>query len=128
MKGRKFTAKPAVWPKLKSAGRVMRREPTPAENALWDQLRNRRFKGLKFRRQHTVGRFIVDFLCADESLVVEIDGPIHQLGAQKDQIREKFLERHGLRVIRFTNEEILFNLDHVLQRLESQLKIATPVY
>ncbi len=128
MKGRKFTAKPALWPKLKSAAGVMRREPTAAENALWDQLRNRRFQGLKFRRQHTVGRFIVDFLCADESLLVEIDGPIHQLEVQKDQIREKFLERHGLRVIRFTNEEILFNLDHVLQRLESQLKIATPEY
>ena len=128
MKGRKFTAKPAVWTKLKSAARVMRREPTPAENALWDQLRNRRFKGLKFRRQHTVGRFIVDFLCADESLVVEIDGPIHRLGVQKDQIREKFLERHGLRVIRFTNEEILFNLDHVLQRLGSELKNRTPEF
>ena len=106
----------------------MRREPTPAENALWDQLRNRRFKGLKFRRQHTVGRFIVDFLCADESLVVEIDGPIHQLEVRKDQIREKFLERHGLRVIRFTNEEVLFNLDDVLQRLGSELKNETPEY
>ncbi len=95
----------------------MRGDPTPTEELVWEQVRNRRFHGLKFRRQHPVGRFIVDFICPEKSLVVEIDGPIHLSTGPEDQARENMLASHGLRVVRLTNDEVLNNLEGVLERL-----------
>ena len=117
MKDRKFTVKPSLWPDLNPAARSMRGNPTPAEELVWEQVRNRRFHGLKFRRQHPVDRFIVDFICPEKSVVVEIDGSIHLSTGPEDQAREKVLESHGLRVVRFTNDEVLNDLEGVLARL-----------
>ena len=93
----------------------MRREPTRAEDRLWQRLRNRQASGLKFRRQHAIGRFIVDFYCAEARLVVEVDGAVHEDTADEDAARQEFLESRGLRVLRFSNDEVSKSLDRVLR-------------
>jgi very-short-patch-repair endonuclease len=72
---------------------------------------------MKFRRQHNIERFIVDFYCRDANLVIEVDGLIHQYQAGEDAIRQEFLESQKLRVIRFTNEAVLNNMDEVVKRV-----------
>ena len=68
-----------TWQHLKAPARAMRHEPTPAESILWETVRDRRLSGYKFRRQYTIGRFIVDFVCLERKLIIEVDGEIHQL-------------------------------------------------
>ncbi|MCL2511976.1 MAG: DUF559 domain-containing protein, partial [Bacteroidales bacterium] len=86
----------------------MRREPTEAEEALWTYIRNRNIDGLKFRRQHLIDRFIVDFVCLEKSLVIEVDGSYHYSEEQKqyDEARTKILNDAGFKIIRFTNDEV----------------------
>ncbi|MBC8496516.1 MAG: endonuclease domain-containing protein [Anaerolineales bacterium] len=97
-----------LWRKLKPLARQMRREPTEAENALWQRLRRKQLLGYKFRRQHAIDRFIVDFYSRGAKLIIEVDGPIHKYTKEEDAIRQEFLESLGFRVIRFNNEEMLF--------------------
>ena len=92
----------------------MRRAPTQAEERIWKHLRSGKLRGLKFRRQHPVGRFIVDFYCVSAGLVVEVDGPIHDEQADADAERQLYLEAMGLRVLRFSNDEALRNTFAVL--------------
>lgn len=114
-------APPRLWAKLKPLARQMRHEPTPAENALWQQLRNRKVAGVKFRRQHAIERFIVDFYAAKPGLVIEVDGPIHDYTQEEDAVRQAYLESQGLRVLRFTNDQVLYNLNHVLTTISAIL-------
>ena len=111
-----FNAAPVTVEKA----RKLRQRLTPAEEKLWPFLRNRRFKGLKFRRQHPIDRYIVDFICIEKKLVIEVDGGIHQLPEQKeyDRNRTADLEGYGLRVLPFTNEEILNDVFKVLKEIE----------
>ncbi|NEQ24807.1 MAG: endonuclease domain-containing protein [Microcoleus sp. SIO2G3] len=95
----------------------MRREPTPAEQKLWQKLRQKQHLGFKFRRQHAIDRFIVDFYCGEARLVVEVDGEIHDYTQQEDAIRQEFLECLGLRVVRFRNEDVLNSIDGVLEEI-----------
>jgi len=97
--------------------RQLRREQTPAEALLWEHLRNRRLKGLKFRRQHPVGRFVADFYCAQHRLIVELDGAVHQMQGEYDALRTEELERDGYRVIRFTDNQVERDLEWVLERI-----------
>lgn len=113
---------PDLWAKLKPLARQMRREPTPAEAMLWQRLRKRQVLGFKFRRQHTIERFIVDFYSRDARLVVEVDGPIHEYTPEEDAIRQAFLESQQLRAIRFSNEEVLQDIDDVVERIAVTLK------
>ncbi|HYM16776.1 MAG TPA: endonuclease domain-containing protein, partial [Dehalococcoidia bacterium] len=85
--------------------REMRRGPTSAEARLWERLRARRLNGLKFSRQHPIGRFIVDLYCVDAGLVIELDGSVHDDPEQRqaDVVRQQFLESQGVRVLRFPN-------------------------
>ncbi len=108
------TAPRAVWAKIKPLARQKRRAPTPAEDALWQRLRNRQLNGAKFRRQHAIDRFIVDFYCAEARLLVEVDGPIHDYTPEEDALRQAFLEALGFRMARFTNEAVLTEMDAVL--------------
>jgi very-short-patch-repair endonuclease len=82
---------PELWEKLKPLARQKRKEPTHAEKLLWQHLRNRQLRGFKFRRQHSIERFIVDFYCAEGGLVLEVDGPFHDYQPEEDKIRETFL-------------------------------------
>lgn len=102
--------------------KLLRKEMTETEALLWDELRN--FKlGIKFRRQHPIGRFIVDFYCHQAKLVVEIDGSVHQLETQKerDENRTYELQKLGLKVIRFDNQDIITNISTVIKEIEKHL-------
>ncbi|MDE0487378.1 MAG: endonuclease domain-containing protein, partial [Nitrospira sp.] len=92
---------------------------TPAEQLLWNKLRSKQCDSLKFRRQHAIGPFIVDFYCPEQLLVVEIDGDVHaeETKITKDRQRERYLRSLDLQVIRYTNHEVMSNLDGVLEHL-----------
>ena len=113
-----YLSPPALWANLKPLARQKRHEPTPAENALWQHLRDRKLAGLKFRRQHAIERFIVDFYCVDASLVIEVDGPIHDYTPAEDAIRQEYLESLGLRVLRFDNAAVLTDIDSVIKTIQ----------
>ena len=94
--------------------RELRQRSTKPEQLLWWALRNRRQGGLKFRRQHPIGAYIVDFVCVENRLVVELDGGYHDYVVENDAIRQRYLEEQGYMVIRFLNEDILDDLDAVV--------------
>jgi very-short-patch-repair endonuclease len=102
---------------IRQRARQLRKELTPAEQRLSTQLRNRRLAGLKFCRQHPIGRFIVDFYCHAHKLVVEIDGPVHEFQEDQDLARAHYLQQREYRVIRFRNEHVLEDLHRVLQSI-----------
>ena len=104
----------------------MRKEPTDAEAALWELLRDKKL-GDKFRRQHLIDDFIVDFVCLSKNLVIEVDGGYHNDFTQKeyDQQRTLYLNEKGFKVIRFTNEEVLGNTEAVLTKIKDIL-VNTP--
>ena len=110
-----YLTSPELWQKLKPLARQNRHEPTRAENTLRQQLRNRQVANAKFRRQHTIERFIMDFYCAESGLIVEVDGPVHDYTPEEDAIRQEFLESQGLQVLRVKNEDVLRNLDAILE-------------
>ncbi len=95
--------------------RKLRREQTPAEAKLWACLRDRQLAGLKFRRQHPIGRYVVDFYCAARRLAVEIDGDSHAHQLAYDRERTAWLNQRGVRVIRFTNRDVLEHLEGVVE-------------
>jgi very-short-patch-repair endonuclease len=101
--------------------RGLRKEETNAENRLWDELRNRRLGGYKFRRQYGIGRYIVDFYCSDARLVVEVDGLIHQKQIEQDKCREEEIVRRDIIVMRFTNNEIINDIETVLQKIQQRI-------
>ena len=99
--------------------RHLRREATPAEVALWNVLRRHQLRGLRFRRQHGVGPYVVDFFCAAARLAVELDGAIHESPQAKayDAERTEHLARLGIRVVRFSNDAVRHDLDGVLRAI-----------
>jgi very-short-patch-repair endonuclease len=105
-----------------AAARRLRRNSTDAERALWRRLRARRFEGYKFRRQIPFGPYVVDFVCDDAKLVIEVDGGQHDWNRDKDEIRTRYIEQLGFRVIRYWNNEVLSNMDGVLQQILIELK------
>lgn len=104
--------------------RRLRSEMTPAEKQLWFHLSSRQFQSLKFRRQHGIGPYIVDFYCPEKGVVIEIDGETHAGEDEKlrDQQREVYLRSLSLLVVRYTNEEVLKNLEGVLEDLARRIK------
>ena len=103
--------------------RRFRSEMTPAERELWSRLRGQQFQGLKFRRQHGVGPYLVDFYCPARALVIEVDGDSHadEYQTVNDEQRDAFLNSLGLEVLRYANDEIHKNLDGVLEDLSRRL-------
>ncbi|HLX52694.1 MAG TPA: endonuclease domain-containing protein, partial [Aquella sp.] len=96
--------------------RQLRKNLTPAEIKLWQRLRRKQLAGLRFRRQVTIGKYIVDFICYEARLIIEIDGGQHNEDAiaQYDRYRDKWLEAQGYKVIRFWNNEVLGQIENVL--------------
>lgn len=119
------TANPINYGLLKNFAQQMRNKPTETEALLWDVLSNKKLDGFKFRRQHIIGDFIVDFICLKTNLIIEIDGLIHQLPKNKtsDKERTEWLKEEGYKVIRFSNKEVLSNLDMVLQKVKEALVV-----
>lgn len=104
---------------LKEIRRRLRKDSTPSEDILWQEVRNGKLNGLKFKRQHSIGNYIVDFYCATARLVIEVDGEIHLAYDQqeKDKLRDENLIDMGFKIIRFTNDEIVFNIDSVIKKI-----------
>ena len=94
--------------------RKLRRESTFPERLLWGRLRGTRCAGLTFRRQQPIDQYVVDFFCPECRLVVELDGQSHEGQAAEDAARQACLEGQGLRVLRFTNDRVLADLDGVV--------------
>jgi adenine-specific DNA-methyltransferase len=99
--------------KIRDRARRLRQTSTVTEKLLWSLLRNRSLCGLKFRRQYPIPPYVVDFCCFDEKLIVEVDGDSHAQRERSDAARTNYLSRQGYRVIRFTNEDVLSNLEGV---------------
>lgn len=102
---------------MSELARTLRKQATPAEKFLWHRLRNKQLNGLKFRRQHPIGRYVVDFYCAELRLIVEVDGEIHKNQYDQDQFREDWLKAKGYFVVRFTNQQVINEIESVLRQI-----------
>jgi 5-methyltetrahydrofolate--homocysteine methyltransferase len=116
-----------TWLVLKPRVKRLRAEQSGAETLLWQQLRDRRLGGHKFRRQFAIGRFIVDFYCPKTKLVIEVDGKIHESpeAAAADRERDEELHAKGFTVLRIQNDEILENTETVVTRILATLQRQT---
>jgi very-short-patch-repair endonuclease len=101
--------------------RGLRLGMTEAEQTLWYRVRNRQLDGCKFRRQHSIDRFVVDFVCAERMLVVELDGGQHLEQQEYDEARTRYLQTKGYRVLRFWNNDVLTNIESVLEAVMGAL-------
>jgi very-short-patch-repair endonuclease len=101
--------------------RDLRKASSLAERILWKGLRNRQVGGCKFRRQHGIEQYIVDFYCPELMLAIEVDGPHHLLQRDKDQRRQRCIEKHGVQFLRFTDEEVVHEGDRVLERIAAEV-------
>ena len=107
-----------------SFARALRRNQTDAERILWNQLRNLQLDGVKFRRQHPIGNYIVDFVSLDRKLIIELDGGQHneEQVKEKDEQRTKWLESEGYKVLRFWDNDVLSNTEGVILLIQEALK------
>ena len=117
-----------IKPSTTRNARNLRREMTDAERALWRHLRGQQVAGYKFRRQHPLGAYIVDFVCLDALLVIEVDGGQHAERQRYDQERTDWLQQRGYRVLRFWNHEVLANGQAVMEAIgrEVQQRVLPP--
>ena len=120
--------KPPLGPEFLDFARKLRRSQTDAEKLLWAVLRNRRLLGLKFRRQHSIGPYVLDFYCHERKVCIELDGGQHyeNEGIQHDERRKAFLEAQGLRILRFSNMDILENIEAMLLLIAEDVTSLTP--
>jgi very-short-patch-repair endonuclease len=111
--------------KFKARARVLRTSQTSAEGRLWQALRNRKLARWKFRRQHPIDRYVVDFVSLDGKLIVEVDGVTHSTASQieHDKTRSDMLEACGFLIIRVSNTDVYDNLEGVLALIESTLGV-----
>ncbi|MBS1585407.1 MAG: leucine--tRNA ligase [Bacteroidetes bacterium] len=114
------TADVAAYSSIAPHQKELKNSLTEAENILWQRLRNNQL-GTKFRRQHIVGKFIADFISLSKQLVIEVDGKIHEQQKEEDHQRTLFFQEKGFKVIRFTNEEVIQDTDHVIEKIKTEL-------
>ncbi|MCJ1805599.1 dihydropteroate synthase [Flavobacterium covae] len=117
------TASPTLYAKLKESAKTMRNNPTEAEKMLWNVLSDKGVGGFKFIRQYIIGEYIVDFVCLEKQLVIEVDGAVHNNKEQieHDRFRTEWLESKGFKVIRFKNDEVLNNLFQTIEIIGKEL-------
>ena len=111
-----------LYPDLIQMAKKMRGEPTAAEARMWSELESKKL-GVKFRRQHIIDRFIVDFYCVKQALVIEVDGDIHDLQKDRDYERGVVLRNLGHRILRFRNERVLGDTKSVINEIKQGLSI-----
>ena len=116
-----------LWGKLKFKVKELRENQTEGEALLWEYLRNRKCRGFKFRRQHVIDRFIVDFYCPAAKLIVEVDGAIHRARKEEDAARDAKLIGNGYRILRINNEAVLNAASTVIRTIEVELDKTTRV-
>src|SRR4030042_5435999 len=109
----------------KETARKLRKSMTDAERTLWRHLRNRGLISLKFRRQVPVGEYIVDFLCYEKMLIIEVDSGQHSVQQDQDRKRERYLEKQGFKVLRFWNHDVLKNINGVAEKIMEFCKISS---
>lgn len=103
--------------KMNLVAKQLRQQPTPAEDRLWQYLRNKQLLGYKFRRQHAIYNYIADFCCCEKKLIIEVDGSVHDKQIEKDKTRDENLESVGYKVVRFSNEEVLDEIENVISTI-----------
>jgi len=103
----------------------LRNNSTDTEKYLWKYLRGRQLEGFKFRRQHPIGKYIVDFINLERKIIIEVDGGQH-LENKKDELRDKWFEEQGYEVLRFWNNEVLTNIEGVLESIRKKLYSPSP--
>ncbi len=111
-----------VKPEKVKFSKRLRAKMTKAEALLWEKLRKSQLEGIHFRRQQILFGFIADFYSHSKRLVIEVDGEIHKKQIQKDKERQLVFEQNGLRVIRFTNQEVEFEIEKVIQAIKDTIK------
>ncbi|TAL60703.1 MAG: tRNA (adenosine(37)-N6)-threonylcarbamoyltransferase complex dimerization subunit type 1 TsaB [Bacteroidetes bacterium] len=116
------TAEMNIWQGLKQRSREMRKNPTPAEELLWEKLRANK-TGYKIRRQHAIDKFICDFVCLEKQLAIELDGEIHQFQQEADRHREEIIGDKRFSVLRFSNDEILNDINSVVAEIKKILDL-----
>ena len=117
-------ADPSSYKLLKELAIEHRNKPTLAEEKLWELVKTKKLEGYKIRRQHIIGSYIADLICLEKRLIIEIDGLIHQLpeNTEADEIRTQWLKKQGFKVIRFTNNEVLYSTEEVIKKISATLK------
>jgi very-short-patch-repair endonuclease len=110
-----------ITAELAESARAHRKVPTEAEERLWQAIRRQQIEGARFRRQHPLGTFVLDFCCPELRLVIEVDGPIHDMQQERDRNRTELLEAHGYRVIRFRNDQVMHRLDEVVAEIRAAI-------
>jgi len=103
---------------LIESARILRKNMTFYEKLLWERLKGKQICGIRFRRQHPINIFVVDFYCHEAGLVVEIDGEIHNMKKDYDDGRSAEMEKFDIKVIRFTNQEVKNNIERVIDKIE----------
>ena len=113
---------------LKQHSRQLRKNMTDAERHLWAKIRMKHLKGYQFYRQKPIGDYIVDFFCPKAKLVIEVDGSYHLVGEkiEYDRIRDEYLNSLGLRILRFTNTDILTHIEGVIESIEEGIPLSPP--
>jgi very-short-patch-repair endonuclease len=109
-------------PKTMHRAGELRREPTLAESKLWAYLRGKKLNGVSFRRQHTIGNYIVDFCAIKQKLIIELDGSQHLEQEEYDLERSAYLESQGFKVIRFWNNDVMNDIQSVLSAIDVTLR------
>jgi len=109
---------------LKENRRNLRSNLTPAEIRLWKYLQSKQLEGRKFRRQHSIGNYIVDFYCPEERIAIELDGEVHlnPVNEQYDILRDNYIKSLGIKVIRFRNSDIFDRIDNVINEIKGCFK------
>ena len=113
-------------PNTKTNARNLRKNMTDVERLLWSKIRGRQLRGFRFRRQHPIGRYIVDFVCIELKLIVEMDGGQHGDQQQYDMNRTQWLQTKGYKVIRFWNNDVIDDLEGVMQAIYNHLPPSQP--
>jgi very-short-patch-repair endonuclease len=105
---------------VKGRRKQLRQTMPEAEVILWSRLKNKQISGIKFRRQYSIGKYIVDFYCANKKLAIEVDGESHYMlnVPARDEKRQQWIEQFGVRFLRFTNDDVRKNLNGVLDSIE----------
>jgi very-short-patch-repair endonuclease len=113
-------------PHLAYIARRLRHEETEAEKIIWSRLRRKQLKGCKFRRQEPIGNYVVDFVCFERKLIIELDGGSHGSTETKgnDTIRTQWLESQGFQINRFWNSEVTSNIDRVMAKIEEAITLS----
>ncbi len=110
-----------ITPQKRELAKQLRQNMTPAEQVLWQELRANRLEDYHFRRQQIIDGFIVDFYCHRAALIIEVDGPIHKTQIEADTEREAVLQARGLSILRFTNQQVMNNMNYVLSEIRRYL-------